>query len=181
MPRIAHWLILSFLLFSYAANADSDETYSCLEAAAHREFDFWVGRWQVTDQSGDKVFGHNTITIEEAGCLLREQWQSISGGSGSSINYFHPADGKWHQLWIDAGSSIIDIQGEMDDGSMVLSGSIFYLKDQRRADFRGTWTPLADGTVRQFFEERDSEGNWQTWFDGYYRPLPEADTETDSP
>ena len=30
------------------------------------------------------------------------------------------------------------------------------------------WTPREDGLVRQFFEETDDKGKWQTWFDGYY-------------
>jgi hypothetical protein len=29
--------------------------------------------------------------------------------------------------------------------------------------------------VRQFFEEKDDQGKWQTWFDGYYRPLPQEE------
>ncbi|MEM8564486.1 MAG: hypothetical protein AAGF57_19760, partial [Pseudomonadota bacterium] len=111
MLPIRHWLTLFMILYHYAINAHADHAYSCLEQAAHRQFDFWIGRWQVTDQSGDETLGHNTITIEEGGCMLREQWQSLSGGSGSSINYFHPLDGQWHQLWIDAGTSIIDIRG----------------------------------------------------------------------
>ena len=34
--------------------------------------------------------------------------------------------------------------------------------------FRGRWTPLEDGRVRQLFQQQDDEGVWQTWFDGYY-------------
>jgi hypothetical protein len=31
------------------------------------------------------------------------------------------------------------------------------------------WTPLADGRVRQFFEQSDDDGtNWTPWFEGFY-------------
>jgi hypothetical protein len=51
---------------------------------------------------------------------------------------------------------------------MEMEGTIYYLAAQRSAAFRGRWTPLEDGRVRQFFEEKDQEGNWQVWFDGFY-------------
>lgn len=166
-----HSLTLT-ILFSLLATypAWSADKYSCMDQPGHRQFDFWAGSWRVTNKEGDKIYGDNVITIEENGCILQERWHSASGGTGSSINYYDPGDGKWHQLWVDSGSSIIDIAGNLQDGSMVLAGTIYYLAEARRADFRGTWTPLPDGSVRQFFEERDSEGQWQPWFDGYYRP-----------
>jgi hypothetical protein len=148
-----------------------------MEQAEHRQFDFWAGTWRVTDLKGEKTYGHNTITVEEDGCVLQERWKSASGGSGRSINYYNPNDGKWHQLWVDAGASIINIAGKMTDGSMVLSGDIYYLAEGRRANFRGSWTPMPDGTVRQFFEEQDAEGQWQTWFDGYYHRTDWAGAE----
>jgi hypothetical protein len=156
------------LLLLATRTAWSAEQYSCMENAQHRQFDFWAGSWRVSNDSGDKIFGTNTITIEEGGCLLQERWQSASGGTGSSINYYDPGAGKWHQLWVDSGTSIISIAGNMTDGSMVLSGDIYYLAEGRRAAFRGRWTPLPDGSVRQFFEEQDAQGQWQPWFDGYY-------------
>ena len=51
---------------------------------------------------------------------------------------------------------------------MELQGEIHYLADKRSAPFRGTWTLLTDGRVRQFFQEQDQSGTWQTWFEGYY-------------
>jgi len=51
---------------------------------------------------------------------------------------------------------------------MVLTGSIDYFTD-KRYDFRGSWTPSDDGSVRQFFEQYDPDSQeWNTWFDGRY-------------
>jgi len=42
--------------------------------------------------------------------------------------------------------------------------------DGRVELIRGTWTPLDDGRVQQFFEQsRDGGESWYTWFDGYYQ------------
>jgi hypothetical protein len=51
---------------------------------------------------------------------------------------------------------------------MVLSGTVYYLDSREERLFRGRWTPLADGRVRQFFEEQDTSGAWQPWFEGFY-------------
>ncbi len=163
------------LLFSAClalpALAQQAPGYSCEDIAEHRQFDFWLGRWAVTDATGEQHYGENTISKREKGCLLLEEWLSSHGGTGSSINYFNPADGHWHQHWVDSGSSIIHTSGGLVDGSMVMEGSIYYLGAGNTAAFRGTWTPLADGRVRQYFEQQDEKGEWQTWFDGYYRRL----------
>jgi hypothetical protein len=124
----------------------------------------------VSNEAGDTHYGNNRIRNQEKGCVLSEHWTSASGGTGSSVNYYHPGEGKWHQQWNDAGASIITISGGLKGKAMVMEGEIYYLAAKRTAAFRGSWTPLPDGRVRQFFEEMDKEGVWQVWFDGYYAP-----------
>jgi hypothetical protein len=143
--------------------------HDCQASAAHRQFDFWIGQWEVHDGKGT-LAGNNSIQAVQKGCALREQWTSVSGGGGESLNYYDPGTGQWRQLWLDAGYSIIDIAGGLDDaGSMVLQGRIYYLGSGKEHPFRGSWTPLDDGRVRQFFQQQDGDGAWQTWFEGFYK------------
>ncbi len=165
--RITAFLMSSLLPLSVWGQTPA--SYSCMEVAEHRQFDFWAGQWRVESADGDTHYGDNLIEISDRGCVLRENWQGASGSSGSSINFYDPSDQSWHQMWVDSGASIIRIKGGLGGDSMVLEGHIFYLADQRRAPFRGSWTPLEDGRVRQWFEEQNSDGEWKTWFDGYYR------------
>jgi len=52
---------------------------------------------------------------------------------------------------------------------MVLEGEIQDLAVGGGNKFRGTWTLLADGRVRQFFEESPDGGKtWNPWFEGFY-------------
>ena len=133
----------------------------------HREFDFWVGEWDVRDASG-KTAGVNTISNEENGCVLVEHWRSAGGGTGQSYNYYDPAAGRWKQLWIGLGI-LLHMEGGMSAGSMRLEGPLQYLGQSRVTTLRGTWTALPDGGVRQLFEESEDGGKtWTTWFDGYY-------------
>ncbi|RLQ22320.1 hypothetical protein DWB85_08555 [Seongchinamella sediminis] len=158
--------VLWFCLLPLAAFGQQ-QGFDCNNSAPHRQFDFWLGEWAVHNGAGE-LGGHNRITAVQQGCVLEEQWRSVRGGTGQSLNYYDPGGGQWRQLWLDAGASIIDIRGGLEDGSMVLEGSIYYLASGSQKPFRGTWTPLADGRVRQFFQEQDDDGNWQTWFEGFY-------------
>jgi len=50
-----------------------------------------------------------------------------------------------------------------------LAGTIHTVGDNATQRFRGLWTALPDGRVRQFFELSTGDGaTWATWFDGYY-------------
>lgn len=164
------WRTISLFMLMYAASASAQQApaYSCNTHSGHRQFDFWLGQWEVTDQAGETVYGRNDISRREADCLLVEHWQSSRGSTGTSLNYYNPVTRAWHQDWVDA-SSIINTSGALQDGAMKMSGTIYYFQDTRSAEFRGSWTPLDDGRVRQFYEEKDAQGQWQVWFDGYYR------------
>ena len=157
-------------LIGVILSAQAQAPFDCANSLPHRAFDFWLGKWSVADASG-KPQGQNTIRAIQSDCALEEHWISVRGGTGQSINYYHPGRGQWHQLWTDGGASIIDISGGMENGSMVLVGSIYYLAQSIEKEFRGKWTPLEDGRVRQLFEERDDTGEWKTWFEGYYTKI----------
>ena len=136
----------------------------------YRDFDFWLGEWVVELANGN-IAGRNHIVAQHGGCLLSESWTSARGGTGSSMNYYDASTEQWRQLWVSPGA-IIDISGGLEEGygsSMVLTGTIYYEAQNVRVPFRGRWTPLDDGRVRQFFEEAREPGNWQPWFEGFYR------------
>ncbi len=136
------------------------------EGAEYRQFDFWLGSWHVHMADGRKA-GENRISREEQGCVLVERWQGIEGGTGRSYNFYDPVAAAWRQVWVSPGA-IIDISGGFSQGAMVLEGHIVYTGSGERRAFRGTWTPLADGRVRQYFEEVRDDAGWQPWFEGFY-------------
>jgi len=135
--------------------------------APHDDFDFWIGEWDVFMPDGRQA-GTNRIEKGERGCLLVERWTGSLGGTGTSMNYFDPEADRWKQLWVSSDGTVIEIEGGLRGGSMVLEGSLVGASGARQP-FRGTWTPNADGSVRQRFEISEDGGRtWATWFDGRY-------------
>jgi len=59
-----------------------------------------------------------------------------------------------------------------EEGEMRLEGKIAY-RNGTTAPFRGSWTPQADGSVTQYFQQYNSETeSWDDWFTGIYRRTP---------
>jgi hypothetical protein len=133
---------------------------------AHRQFDFWVGRWTVT--TGGQPAGKNHIELLHNDCVLAEHWTSAQGNfSGSSLNIYDAATGHWHQTWTDSGGTLLLLDGGLKDGKMVLEGQ-GPGPNGATVTHRISWTPNADGTVRQHWESRTGEADWTTLFDGLY-------------
>ena len=143
--------------------------FPCENKPEHRQFDFWAGTWEVFMKNGTKA-GDNVITIKERGCVLEEVWTSVSGGTGRSLNFYDAGSGKWVQQWVSSAGLLINIAGGLDEeGSMVLTGTSFYTTSGKTNPFRGKWTLLDDGRVRQYFEESyDGGETWTPWFEGFY-------------
>ncbi len=139
--------------------------FPCRDPKYH-EFDFWLGTWEVKTANG-VVAGTNSITAKESECMLLEEWTSATGGTGTSMNFYDAVAEHWTQIWISKGLQL-KISGGMENGSMVLTGLAHYVQQGTTSAFRGSWTPLEDGRVRQFFEQQDAEGNWNVWFEGFY-------------
>jgi len=165
-------------------------------AAEYRQFDFWLGEWEVTTPDG-KVAGLNTITRVAGGCALHEHWVGQRGFSGQSLNGFDRRTRRWHQTWIDSSGGRLDLAGEAEGDGMRLEGRTPNMTGcpqgrpeparppggsplpggagpacdpGREVLHRIRWSPLPDGRVRQHWESSADQGrHWNTVFDGSYR------------
>lgn len=138
--------------------------------AEYRQFDFWVGNWDVKDPSG-QVVGTNRITREYDGCVVQEHWEARGPQKqiGSSFNTYFPAARRWHQTWVDSTGGFLLLDGGMADGSMVLSGDMPARRGTGMVRHRIAFTPNENGTVRQLWEvSRDGGKTWSVSFDGTY-------------
>lgn len=146
--------------------------YPCEGMEATHDFDFWLGRWEVRMTDGT-LAGTNTITKRDGGCSIEERWEGSGGASGTSHSFYLPSRGEWRQVWTGSGGTFFDITGKAAaNGAIHMEGQLEYADTHQVVAFRGTWTPGADGRVRQRLEEFDLVGKtWIVWFDGFYRRL----------
>jgi hypothetical protein len=143
------------------------------QAVEHRQFDFWVGHWNVFVPSGKKA-GESRIEAIADGCALLEQWSGAGGVSGQSLNIYDATDRHWHQTWVDNSGTLLMLTGGFVERSMVLSMHGPSPTDPgKTVQQRITWTPAADGSVRQLWESSADDGKtWTVLFDGRYVRVP---------
>ena len=159
---------LALILLALTAPAVAAQQPNPCSAPEHRQFDFWIGDWEVTGARGQRA-GSNRIERTLGGCVLYESWTGAGPSRGHSFNIFDPGDTRWHQTWVDNSGTLLQVSGGMVNGEMVMEGER-RLPDGTRQLERITWTPNADGTVRQHWQaSRDAGMRWTTVFDGTYR------------
>ena len=164
--RLTLVLCLSLSFYAVPALAQAPAGLPPCSAAEHRQFDFWVGTWDVS--VAGNVAGGNEITLEEDGCVLHEHWRGSQGGTGQSFNFYDRAAKQWRQVWIDSGGNPLDLWGGLVEGKMVLVGKTSTPKGSARQ--RITWSQNSDGSIRQLWESSTDDGNtWAISFDGTYR------------
>lgn len=135
--------------------------------AEHRQFDFWLGEWEVTAPNG-QLAGRNSITSELGGCVVHERWAGAGGMRGESFNTWDRARKRWHQTWVSSTGNLLVVEGGLVNGAMQMRGESVSPKGSVLN--RITWTPAPDGTVRQLWETSADDGKtWQVAFDGRYR------------
>ena len=152
------------LLFALIGSATA--AAAACDAPAHREFDFWLGEWQVRTPDG-KLAGTNRIEKEYDGCVLHERYTTGRGYSGESLNVYDAGRKVWHQTWVDSAGTLLLLEGSFTGGKMVLEGRTTGT-DGQTTKHRISWTPNPDGSVRQLWESTDAKGQWTIAFDGQY-------------
>jgi len=132
------------------------------QSAEYRQFDFWIGEWEVFLPGGKKA-GDSRIETIAAGCALLENWSGNGGFSGKSLNSYDSEDKRWHQSWVDSSGSRLELAGSYADKRMVLSSG------SGAAMQRIAWSLNDDGSVRQLWESSADGGKtWTVQFDGKY-------------
>ena len=92
------------------------------ERGTARDFDFWIGEWDVFGPQGRQV-GTNSITQLFDGSVLAEHWRGDGGVEGHSLNAYDASAGRWHQTWVDSTGGLLLLDVRLVDGAMVLEGT----------------------------------------------------------
>lgn len=156
-------LILAGLLLANPASAQERPCAS----AHHREFDFWLGTWEVFERGSDQKAADVQVTAELDGCVIREEYRDAGGLRGTSLSSYDATSQKWQQTWITNRGQLLVIHGRRDHASMAFSGWMY--EGATETLVRATWTPEADGVRETAERSTDGGRTWRAWFDLSFR------------
>ncbi len=140
--------------------------YPCQSSEKARQFDFWVGEWDV--QVSGQTVGVNNIQRLEEGCLILENWKANSGQTGKGMNFFNPILGTWRQTYIHSNQTIWEMTGEYKDGAMRYTGHV-YAPNGTTVMTRVTFYNLEPNRLRHTEDDsRDGGKTWTTSWDAIY-------------
>jgi hypothetical protein len=142
--------------------------HPCVHRPEYRQFDFWIGEWDVVTTQGHNPAGTSSIQPIIDQCVLLENWTGGGGGTGKSFNHYDTSRKIWMQDWVDSQSNSIHFEGKLEDGVMS------YYADSRKPD--GTpirrhlqFFKLDADHVRQFSQQSSDGGkSWTTEYDFTY-------------
>ena len=173
--RFAFMNLAAATVFAAASiNAQAPDTTQprpCSEPE-HRQFDFWLGEWDLSWGEGETAgSGENVITRQLGDCVIEESFISHDEAPfvGRSVSVYNGRTGRWHQTWVDNQGGYLDFVGGMDGDRMVLTreatdDSVTFLQ-------RMMWYDIsADSLDWNWEKSTDGGESWETlWHIRYVR------------
>lgn len=166
-------ILLIVLIFSISKV--TAQTSPCLTNPVYRQFDFWIGSWEVFALNGNKA-GDSKITLILDSCVIFEEWVSTipkqqPGYSGKSYNTYNGVTQQWQQTWVDnTGGTIEYLEGRLNGNKMMFFTKPFAFTKDTMALRKLSFVNLGPDRVQQLGEiSKDKGGSWQTEFDLEYR------------
>lgn len=138
----------------------------CKASSEFRQFDFWIGEWDVKNPQGVPS-GTSSVQLILGQCIIFENWTGGSGTNGKSFNIYDTNDKKWHQTWVDDKGTFTHYIGGLINGEMVVTAETSVSGKPTLAKM--TFTKMPNGDVRQHGENSTDGGKtWATSFDLIY-------------
>jgi hypothetical protein len=140
-----------------------------------RQFDFWIGEWDVFGKTGQKA-GDSKISLILDSCIILEEWSSanVQKGlryAGKSFNTWNASAKQWQQTWVDnVGNTTAFIKGTFENNKIIFYTAPFQFSKDTTAARRLTFFDLGKDKVRQLGEiTKDNGTTWATEYDLEYR------------
>lgn len=158
-----------------AVNAAPAAPAPC-SAPRYHQFDFFLGRWSVTNAAG-KLIGLDTVDTQLRGCMIVERYADVGDdGRGYGIMGFRSGTGTWHQTFIDDGGMVLTLDGRIVSGAMVMEG-VDYRSTGGKRLHRVSFIPKPGGRVEELWRASVDDGRtWKTVFHGFFTRAETAET-----
>jgi hypothetical protein len=168
-------LLLPLSFFTSSFSQKFPPKSPCLTDEAYRQFDFWIGDWDVYNLKGQKS-GDSKISLILDSCVILEEWSSLTLANGfvykgKSFNTYNSKEKQWQQNWTDnMGGNTHYVKGKFNGDKMVFETEPYQYSADTMAIMRLTFFNLGADKVRQFSQiSKDSGVTWATQYDLEYR------------
>jgi len=144
----------------------------CDYRSESRQFDFWVGDWNVVTTEELTPVGRSHIERTIGNCVIWESWTSLgeSGYSGKSYNTYNAVRKRWEQFWVDNQGEMIHFVGSLIDGVMDFRTEALPQSDGKVLARRLRFFNLGADRVRQLGESSTDQGkSWTVEYDFIYK------------
>lgn len=136
-------------------------------APEYRQFDFWLGDWDVRDEGDEKPSMRIVVEKVLDGCVLRETYRDVHGLVGESVSVYDASRRLWHQTWVTNRGQLLVLEGGIENGRMVLRAT--ETTQDGPVLWRAFWSPQG-AEVRETAETSSDGGRtWKPKFDIVFR------------
>ena len=104
--------------FAHIVQMANHNLKPCADTPENRQFDFWVGEWNVETTQNPAGVGQSKIELILGDCVVQENWTGNGGSTGKSYNIYNAALKRWEQYWVDNSGGNIFFYGGLKDGVM---------------------------------------------------------------
>ncbi len=165
------WLAAWILACSAGAFAQAPPQPGC-DSAESRQFDFWIGEWELSYKTPDGKAGtsRNRISPILDGCAILEEFSGAPGTKldGRSVSTFDRNARAWKQTWVDNTGSYLDFTGGLSEGRMVLAREAE--RQGRRFRQRMVWQDIRPDALKWLWQRSDDGGStWSTQWEIDYK------------
>jgi len=152
----------------YSGVVAANRPVGCREPES-RQFDFWLGEWEVSPTGASMILAESSITLADQGCVVLEEWRPFSGASAHSISAYDAASGRWRQAYAGSGGGWTLYSGRVDGGVLRFDNESSADGQRQRMNYQR----LDADSVRQWGETFDAaRGAWTVTWDFTYRRRP---------
>jgi tetratricopeptide (TPR) repeat protein len=140
----------------------------CTAAPEFRQFDFWIGEWDVQSNGSGQTAGKSSVQLMLGDCVIFENWTGALGVNGKSFNVYNTAQKQWRQTWVDDRGTLTDYSGEFKGDRLEYYAESIGANGQKQK-LRMTFFKQGADRVRQLGEVSTDEGKtWSTRYDLIY-------------
>ena len=134
--------------------------------AEARQFDFWVGHWDLSWPGGN---GSNRISLVLDSAVVLEEFSGEESITlrGMSLSVYDRRSGAWKQTWVDNQGGYLDFIGGFNGQRMVLQRSVS--GDGQEMLQRMVWYNITPDSLDWSWERSEDQGKtWKTLWPIHY-------------